>query len=658
MTTTPLAVADSFTVNQSISGLTTLTGNLGENDIKSTDGTKGGWAPAGFSGTFSENGWYDFDVNGRLVLVSVEQSGYVTAVFTHTSILIRTEQGGSVILNMGNGTFTYTAPAGYVGPDRFAYAIVDEQFDSSEAFVDLLVEHTPGANLRPIAVDDNYEVLADTRFSTTLAGSQAGESLGVLANDLDIADGLADVLSVKASTFLTAKGGVVSLSANGEFVYTPKTGFVGEDSFTYVVKDSNGAEDTATVKLNVGVVAPPPVDEPPPPPPPADEPPPPPPPPPANVGPAAVGDQFAGSHDRNITGNVLVNDSDTDGGILTASVKTGPTRGTLTLNEDGTFTYVPATGFVGADSFEYIVADGQGGTSVGIVNLTITNAGPEAVDEGFSLVYGQGLTGNLLANDTDADGDALTTSDGTYATSAGGTITVAENGDFNYVPKSGHYGFDTFSYAVTDTAGSSATGLVQIYTAPPSNLINGTAGNDTLTGTVNADIIRGLAGDDTIRGGDGDDDISGGDGKDQLYGDNGNDNIFGGNGKDTLNGGAGNDTLTGGANGDTYTGGAGADRFVLSPSSATDYDRITDFKVEDFLVVNGADFGLAAGALADSSYFTTASRPENVDHGRFVYNQKAKSLFWDDDGNASTANVLLTTFSDKVTITLDDFVVT
>ena len=131
------------------------------------------------------------------------------------------------------------------------------------------------------------------------------------------------------------------------------------------------------------------------------------------------------------------------------------------------------------------------------------------------------------------------------------------------------------------------------------NIINGTAGNDTLTGTALKDKISGLAGNDVLRGQDNDDILSGGDGNDQLFGGTGNDSLTGGRGNDQLSGDDGADTLigvdptltlAGRGEVDVLTGGNQADRFILgdstqvyyndgnSLSSGTgDYARITDF---------------------------------------------------------------------------------
>ena len=59
-----------------------------------------------------------------------------------------------------------------------------------------------------------------------------------------------DTLSVVSGTFTTANG-AIDISANGDFTYTPDTGFLGVDSYTYTLQDGQGGTDTATVSINV-----------------------------------------------------------------------------------------------------------------------------------------------------------------------------------------------------------------------------------------------------------------------------------------------------------------------------------------------------------------------------------------------------------------------
>ena len=634
MSTTPTAIADSFTIKLAANAPTIFQGNVGTNDIQSTDSAVFGWTAVG---SVRPGSWWQFDQNGVLGIIDIVQSGYVTHPVWVTATSITTEMGGRVTLNT-NGTFSYMAPVGYIGPDSFSYEIVDGQFEYHQATVALNIEYAEGGNLKPVAVDDLYTISAGEIYNSTIS---------VLANDSDGPDSITtdDVLSIQGTTFYSRNGGVVSLYASGQFKYTPPTGFSGVDTFDYVVRDgyvyvgwdaSIRATDIGTVTLNVVPALPPP-----------------------NEAPVAVDDVFSGNHNSVIAGNVLTNDTDANGNALAAVAASITTAlgGTVVLNANGTFTYAAAGGFAGTDSFSYVVQDGRGGTDTGTVALTLTNAGPTATADGYRLSYGQSHAGNVLLNDSDADGDVLVTVGQTVMTAAGGTVVLDDVGNFTYTPAAGHYGNDSFQYTVRDGFGGSAIGLVQLVTAPPGNLISGTSGHDTVYGTSGDDLIKVHGGDDIVYAGGGHDTVYGGIGRDTLRGEVGNDILYGEAGKDTLIGGDGNDTLEGGLNGDTSTGGTGADIFVLGASSTVDYDRITDFKTEDQLAVHGDQFNLVLGNLAgaayDASYLAMAGAAD-VDHGRFLFIAGSKSLYWDADGQSATANALLTTFSNKVIIGLSD----
>ncbi|WP_145949512.1 cadherin-like beta sandwich domain-containing protein [Paenibacillus sp. Y412MC10] len=81
----------------------------------------------------------------------------------------------------------------------------------------------------------------------------------------------------------------------------------------------------------------------------------------------------------NATNGVLTNDTDTDGDPLTAVLETAPTHGMLTMNPDGSFTYTPARGSNGSDSFTYKANDGYSDSNTATVTLVVNdNVAPEA----------------------------------------------------------------------------------------------------------------------------------------------------------------------------------------------------------------------------------------------------------------------------------------
>lgn len=90
----------------------------------------------------------------------------------------------------------------------------------------------------------------------------------------------------------------------------------------------------------------------------------------------------------------------------------------------------------------------------------LVNHSPNAVTDSYTMNEDTQLTGNVLANDTDADGDPLTAALNTSA--AHGSVTVNPNGSFTYTPAANFYGSDSFSYTVGDGISPVSVGTVSI----------------------------------------------------------------------------------------------------------------------------------------------------------------------------------------------------
>ena len=653
--TAPIAADDAFSALQG-SLNTTITGNLGADNgfgvDYDPDGTVLGWAGLGFSPVGDGGGFLGaFFSNGQLGFLSIQGTvSYPHPVFS-TTLLLFTAQGGQVILNT-NGSFTYTSAAGFSGTDWVDYTLVDEMFGTDIGRVTFTVTDTATGNDRPLAKDDRFTGREDQQI--------IGNLLVDNGNGPDT-DPNGDLLTVVNRTYYTAQGGIVSVAANGNFTYTPRANYSGPDSFTYTINDPSGASDTGLVTINLTAV---------------------------NDAPVANDDVYSAPHGRTITGNVLTNDShvagqtvDVDGdplAIVADSLTTG-NGGQVTLNGDGTFSYVPNPAFVGTDSFTYMLSDGQGGSDTAVVTLNMTNAAPVAASDWFTALFGKGVSGNVLANngtgpDSDADGDALSVTAGRFTTARGGSVTLNVDGSFAFSPAEAFYGTDSFTYTVSDGFGSSATGLALINAAAPAGSVYCTAGDDIRDGTLVRDVMFALDGDDSLNGLDGNDLLSGGTGKDTLSGGGGADRLFGQTGKDLLQGGLGvdylsggldgddlygneaADTLIGGAGADTLFGGSGLDCFVFAAADGISQDKVMDFARGEKLAVYAGDYGLAAGALPDASYFALAGAAA-VGHGRFVYTAATRSLAWDADGSSATPDIVIATFNKAVALAHTDFLV-
>lgn len=223
-----------------------------------------------------------------------------------------------------------------------------------------------------------------------------------------------------------------------------------------------------------------------------------------NVDPVVNDDVFTGDEDTVITGNVLSNDTDENGDTLSVTPATIVTAngGTVLLNADGSFSYQGAANFHGTETFSYEVTDGQGGISSASVVLHVlpVNDDPVAVDDIFTGNEDEVISGSLLDNDSDVDGDSLSVVPKTITTANGGSVTVNADGTFSYLGAENFHGNDTFEYEVTDGKGGFDTATVSIVVASVNDAP--VAVDDTFTGLRNNPIAGNILTNDTDIDGD------------------------------------------------------------------------------------------------------------------------------------------------------------
>lgn len=407
-----------------------------------------------------------------------------------------------LVLN-ADGTFSYTPDADINGAVTFTYTVSDGALSSNTATVTL-----------------NFAPANDA--PTANAGSASGAEDGTIAGTLTGNDIDGDSLSFDLAS--DPANGTIILDPNGNYIYTPNANFFGEDSFTFVANDGNGtpsapqtitltvapvndapmaadsssagAEDqlvtgsvqaieidsenltyvldggddaltlnpdgtfsyaagpdfngpvtftyhatdgelsSATVTHTINIAA-------------------------VNDDPVANATSSSGDEDTDITG-VITPPSDIDGDTsFTYAANGQPAHGTVTIDEDGAFTYTPDLNFEGPDSFSYTVSDGNGGTATGTVSITVegVNDAPVGVDASYSVDEDGTLEDTISATDVDA-GDSLTYTLDDDVTS--GVLVLNANGSFTYTPDDNFNGTDSFTYTVEDVDGETSTGTITL----------------------------------------------------------------------------------------------------------------------------------------------------------------------------------------------------
>ncbi len=331
---------------------------------------------------------------------------------------------GTVVVS-GN-VVTYTPAPGFSGADRFTYVISDGRGGTATATVTITV--APRPNRSPLARNDT---------ATVAFGVPA--TIDVLANDFD-PDG--DSLAL-VSVMVPMHGTAV---INGtQVVYTPTPGYVGADSFSYTIRDGHGGSASATVSITVTAQP--------------------------NRPPVAVDDAATTTSPLPVTINVLGNDSDPDGDPLTILSITPPANGTAVISGNSVIYTPGSTGVIGIDRFTYTISDGRGGTATATVTVTVAaqpNRPPVAVNDAAIATLGAPVTINVLANDSDPDGDPLTIL--SITAPPNGTAFISNNSVI-YTPGPGAAttGFDSFTYTISDGRGGTAIATVAITIASAPN---------------------------------------------------------------------------------------------------------------------------------------------------------------------------------------------
>lgn len=326
------------------------------------------------------------------------------------------------VVDIVDGQVVFTPDEGFDGVAEFQYTLMDAEGATVSQTVSVLVEAVNAAPV--ISADISFEFDEDGALLIT------DEELQALVSDVD-----GDALTVS----LEATDETLTVSQlDGVWVVSAPANFNGDGGIVLTVSDG---EQTATTIVPVTVNA-------------------------VNDGPVAGDDFVSVDEDGSLflmPSNLLGNDADIDGDALSIEAVTPGETGSFDM-VNGALVYTPDADFNGAASFTYTVSDGNGGVSVGVVHVDVraVNDAPVAVDDMFTMQEDGVLTvvaTDLLANDTDVDGDTLTLE--SVFDAVGGTVALVD-GDVVFTPNADFNGDAGFSYTIIDESAVSSQASVLV----------------------------------------------------------------------------------------------------------------------------------------------------------------------------------------------------
>lgn len=396
------------------------------------------------------NGVSVADVDCNLGSVQVTAStGYVSVNLTGGAVIMAGANnsatftlGGTIAqINAALATLGYTAPVGYTGPATVTVVSKDSSDATATSTIPLIVINT--TNTVPVAADD---------LATTHSGKPV--TVYVTGNDTD-----PDVNILAVNWAMLSAGQGTIAYADGNVTYTPTSTFVGTATIPYTISDGNGGTSSATLSVTVT----------------------------PNRNPVVVNDSKNASVSTVIGIEALANDSDPDGDTLTITNATR-TSGGGSVAVLGDLIEFTAPGTFGTTTISYTISDGYGGTASGTITIvTGSNSNPVALDDTATATSGLSTSIDVLANDSDANGDSLWIADVTLLSGSG--VALAVNEKVLFTPDADFIGTATISYTIDDGRTGTATATITVTVAdatPPT--ISGPFSPLTLTTGANGTV--------------------------------------------------------------------------------------------------------------------------------------------------------------------------
>lgn len=206
-----------------------------------------------------------------------------------------------------------------------------------------------------------------------------------------------------------------------------------------------------------------------------------------NIPPTVLNDSAITVENIPVRVDVAANDYDgikTDIRVETITLSKNAQNGSVELvmvngNYNGVVIYTPKPGYVGTDVFEYKIWDDgipcepMAGTGLVFITVRGVNIAPVAVDDDF-MVMCHPISGNVLSNDSDPDGDKINADQKLVKLPLYGEVVLEANGSFTYTPDPGFSGIDSFAYQICDNGLPSMCDTAMVYlTKVPDNDCDG-----------------------------------------------------------------------------------------------------------------------------------------------------------------------------------------
>ena len=338
--------------------------------------------------------------------------------------------GNGALTDHGDGTWTFSPAANWSGAVSFSFAVSDGTTTVANA-----------ASLTVTAIND-----APTSSPVTLApiaedsGAHLITQAALLANASDV-DG--DVLTAGNLQISAGNGSLID-NGDGTWTYMPTANDDTAVSFSYTITDngtSNGAADPKSIAAtaNLDLI-------------------------PVNDAPVSANGILNLAEDTPTSGQLPVA-SDAEGDPIVYALAAPASHGSVTVNADGSFDYLPAQNYNGSDSFMFSVSDNQGGSQNYRLDITVApvNDAPTAANLVLNTQTNTVLNATLPAA-SDADGDPV--SYGLVNPAGHGTVSVLSSGQFSYQPVANYSGPDSFTYSVSDGQGGTGAYSVTLNVSP------------------------------------------------------------------------------------------------------------------------------------------------------------------------------------------------